>query len=185
MRRVNDSQVLMRREIQRSIGLIQLPEEYIMGKTTESSEYRWATCIDAKDIPTGARIVCHECMSQSLELIGDKVHRAPVDFVLGYISPEGGEFHCLKNVVLVKPDPRQETVENSFILAPDCSRKPSTTGTVISIGPDCKYVKPKDRVMFALFSGLDIQLDGETYLLLREMPLTSQYTDEIIGVIND
>lgn len=184
MRRVNDNQVLFRREIQQSIGLIQLPDEYTMGKTAQSSKYRFAECIDAKDIPTGAKVVVHEMMSQSLELIGDKIHRAPLDFCLGYIE-EGRPFQCLKNVVLVRPDPVKETVENSFILAPESSRLPSTRGTVISIGPDCKYLEAGQRVLFALFSGLDIELEGETYLLLRELPLADNWTDEVIGIIDE
>lgn len=186
MRRVNDQQILVRRRIQKQVGLIQLPDEYMMGTLSGAKDagYRFAECIDAKDIPVGAKVVVHEAMSQSLELIGDKVHRVPIDFVLGYLE-EGRPFQCYKNIVLVKPDPVKETVGNSFILAPESSKLPATTGTVVSLGPDCKYLEVGARVMFALFSGLEIELEGESFILLRELPLTPQWTDEILGVVDE
>lgn len=182
MRVVNKEQVLFRRQRQSKIqedSLIQLPDEYLIGKNAESSKFRIGEFIDGPDnIPAGAKVVVHEAMSQSLELIGELVHRSPIDFVLAYID---NEIHPLKNLVLVKPDPKEENIPGSFLLMPEFSRRPSQTGTVLALGPECKYLEAGARVAFALFSGVDFDFNGETYLLARETPLPG-YEDEILGV---
>lgn len=182
MKRVNDNQILIRRTIQKEIGLIQLPDEFTIGKTGASSMYRFTECIDAKDIPVGAKVIVHEAGSQSLELIGDNIHRAPIDFVLAYI--EDNKVKCLKNLILVKVDPQEETISGSFLLAPESSRLPSQTGTVLQVGPDTQEIKVGDRIMWSLFSGVEIDLlDEGTCVLLREFPLNSNYIDEVVGIL--
>lgn len=182
MKRVNDSQILVRRQLQKEIGLIQLPDEYMIGHSAQDSKYRFCEVIDAPaPIPVGSKLVVHELQSQSLELIGDKVHRVPIEFALGYLE-EGRPFQCLKNLVLVKPDPKEETVSGSFILAPEFSRLTPVKATVLQVGPDCKEVKVGDRVVTAPFAGLEIELEEYgACLLVREFPLTEQYTDELLG----
>lgn len=184
MRRVNDSQVIIRRTIQQNIGIIQLPDEYMMGKNSSSSEYRFAEVVDgASPLAPGMKVIVHEMGSQSLELIGDKIHRAPIDFILAYIN-DTGAIQCLRNLVLVKPDPKEETVSGSFILAPESSRLPQTTGVVVNIGPDCKYVEVGQKALYALFSGVEVELGGQEYILLREEP-PKGWTDEIVGILTN
>lgn len=187
MRRANAETVLIRRQIQQSVGLIQLPDEYMMGKSASDSKYRFAEVVDGPEpLTPGDLIVVHEMQSQSLDLIGDKVHRAPLDFCLGFIPKGGGAFECLKNIVLVKPDPKEETVSGSFILAPEPSRLPAVKATVLKAGPEVKEVKEGDRVAVALFSGLEIELEEfGACLLVREFPLTDQYTDELLGWLEE
>ncbi len=186
MRVVNKQQALFRRFMQNKLhedSLIQLPEEFLIGKNAESSKFRIGELIDGpENIPTGARVIVHEAMSQSLELIGEKVHRAPIEFVLAYIDKDD-VVHPLQNLVLVKPDPKEENIPGSFLLMPEYSRRPATTGTVLALGPDCKYVEVGNKVAYALFSGVDFDLNGETFLLVREMPLSNQYADELLGVL--
>ncbi len=40
--------------------------------------------------------------------------------------------------------------------------------TVILVGPDVRAVKAGDRILFLPQAGLEVELDGEEYLLLRE-----------------
>lgn len=41
-------------------------------------------------------------------------------------------------------------------------------GDVVLVGPDVRAVKTGDRVLFLPQAGLEVELDGEDYLLLRE-----------------
>jgi chaperonin GroES len=39
---------------------------------------------------------------------------------------------------------------------------------VTLVGPDVRHVKPKDRVLFLPQAGLEVEIDGDDFLLLRE-----------------
>lgn len=41
-------------------------------------------------------------------------------------------------------------------------------GDVVLVGPDVRAVKPGDRVLFLPQAGLEVEMSGEDYLLLRE-----------------
>jgi len=68
---------------------------------------------------------------------------------------------------------------------PDTAKEKPQEGEVIAAG-DGKYkedgtrqaldVKAGDRVLFGKYSGSEIKLDGEEYIIMRE--------DEILGIIN-
>lgn len=82
----------------------------------------------------------------------------------------------LADRVLVKVD-EEETKTKGGILLPDTAQKKSQKGTVIAIGPGKMLdngvrtpfeVKVGDRVLFAKYSGVDIEEEGENYLLLSE-----------------
>ena len=82
----------------------------------------------------------------------------------------------LADRVLVKVD-EEETKTKGGILLPDTAQKKSQRGTVIAIGPGKMLdngvrtpfeVKVGDRVLFAKYSGVDIEEEGENYLLLSE-----------------
>jgi chaperonin GroES len=76
-----------------------------------------------------------------------------------------------------------QTAGGLFI--PDTAKEKPQEGEVIAAG-DGKYkedgtrqpldVKAGDRVLFGKYSGSEIKLDNEEYLILRE--------DEILGIIN-
>ena len=76
-----------------------------------------------------------------------------------------------------------QTAGGLFI--PDSAKEKPQEGEVIAAG-DGKYkedgtrqaldVKAGDRVLFGKYSGSEIKLDGEEYIIMRE--------DEILGVIN-
>ena len=76
-----------------------------------------------------------------------------------------------------------QTAGGLFI--PDSAKEKPQEGEVIAAG-DGKYkengerqsldVKAGDRVLFGKYSGSEIKLDGEVFIIMRE--------DEILGVIN-
>ena len=76
-----------------------------------------------------------------------------------------------------------QTAGGLFI--PDTAKEKPQEGEVIAVG-EGKYkedgtrqtldVKAGDRVLFGKYSGSEIKLDGEEYLIMRE--------DEILGIIN-
>ena len=82
----------------------------------------------------------------------------------------------LADRVLVKVD-EEETKTKGGILIPDTAQKKSQKGTVMAIGSGKALdngtrlpfeVKVGDHVLFAKYSGVDIDEDGEKYLLLAE-----------------
>jgi len=80
-------------------------------------------------------------------------------------------------------DSVNQTAGGLFI--PDTAKEKPQEGEVIAVG-EGKYkedgtrqtldVKAGDRVLFGKYSGSEIKLDGEEYIIMRE--------DEILGIIN-
>jgi chaperonin GroES len=91
----------------------------------------------------------------------------------------------LHDRVIIKriEDNVNQTAGGLFI--PDSAKEKPQEGEVIAAG-DGKYkedgtrqaldVKKGDRVLFGKYSGSEIKLDGEEYIIMRE--------DEILGIIN-
>lgn len=91
----------------------------------------------------------------------------------------------LHDRVIIKriEDSAEKTAGGLFI--PDSAKEKPQEGEVIAAG-EGKYkedgtrqaldVKKGDRVLFGKYSGSEIKLDGEEYLIMRE--------DEILGVIS-
>lgn len=82
----------------------------------------------------------------------------------------------LADRVLVRVD-EEETKTKGGILLPDTAQKKSQKGTVIAVGTGklldngCRVpfdVKVGDHVLFAKYSGVDVEEDGEKCLLLAE-----------------
>jgi len=89
----------------------------------------------------------------------------------------------LHDRVLIKRIEAQETVKGGIII-PDTAKEKSQEGEVISIGTGKTLengsivpleVKEGDRILFGKYSGTDIRLQDQDYLILRE--------DEIVGVL--
>ena len=89
----------------------------------------------------------------------------------------------LQDRVIVKRIEEGEQVRGGIII-PDSAKEKPQEGEVIAVG-EGKYredgtrqtldVKAGDRVLFGKYSGSEIKLDGEEFLIMRE--------DEILGVI--
>ena len=80
-------------------------------------------------------------------------------------------------------DSTEKTASGLFI--PDSAKEKPQEGEVIAVGAgkrndDCKLipldVKAGDRILFGKYSGSDITLDGDEFLIMRE--------DEVLGVLD-
>jgi len=86
--------------------------------------------------------------------------------------------------IVVKRIEEQETTRHGIII-PDSAKEKPQEGEVIAVGngkrlEDGKVVpldvKVGDRILFGKYSGSDIKLDGDEYMIMRE--------DEVLGVLD-
>lgn len=69
--------------------------------------------------------------------------------------------------VLIKPL-TQESKTSSGLYLPETAKEKPQTGEVVAVGEDESMVlKPKDKVLFAKYSGTEFKYDGVEYLLLE------------------
>ncbi len=86
--------------------------------------------------------------------------------------------------LVVRRIEQKESIQNGIIIPDTAKEKPQEAevmavgrgkrledGTVVSLD-----VKVGDRILFGKYSGSDIKLDGQEYLILRE--------DEVLGVLD-
>ncbi len=86
--------------------------------------------------------------------------------------------------IVVKRVEEQETVRGGIII-PDSAKEKPQEGEVVAVGNGKRLengslvpldVKAGDRILFGKYSGSDIKLDGEEYMIMRE--------DEVLGVLD-
>ena len=89
----------------------------------------------------------------------------------------------LHDRVVIKRIEEQETVRGGIII-PDSAKEKPQEAEVVAVGTGKRNeagqifpleVKAGDRILFGKYSGTEIKLDGDEYLILRE--------DEILGII--
>ncbi|MCL5005364.1 MAG: co-chaperone GroES [Acidobacteria bacterium] len=89
----------------------------------------------------------------------------------------------LHDRILIKRIEEKETVKGGIII-PDTAKEKPQEGEVVAVGNGKKTedgkivpldVKVGDRVLFGKYSGNDIKIDEQEYLILRE--------EEILGVL--
>jgi len=87
-------------------------------------------------------------------------------------------FKPLADRVVVEPA-AAETKTASGIYIPDSAKEKPQQGKVIAVGNGTKKhdmtVKEGDSVLYGKFSGTELKLDGNDYLIMRE--------DEILGIL--
>ncbi len=92
-------------------------------------------------------------------------------------------FTPLHDRILVRRVEETETVRGGIII-PDSAKEKPQEGQVVSVGKGKSNdegkvfpldVKPGDRVLFGKYSGTEIKIDGEEYLIMRE--------EEVLGII--
>jgi chaperonin GroES len=89
----------------------------------------------------------------------------------------------LHDRVLVKRIEEKETVKGGIII-PDTAKEKPQEGEVIAVGAGKLEkgeripldVKPGDRVLFGKYSGTDIKIEDEEYLILREDEILAKIT---------
>jgi chaperonin GroES len=78
--------------------------------------------------------------------------------------------------VVIKASPAEEKTKGGIIL-PDTAKEKPVVGEVVAAGPgkhadDGKLVplelKVGDRVLYGKYSGTEVTLDGQEYLIMRE-----------------
>jgi len=89
----------------------------------------------------------------------------------------------LHDRILVRRLEEQESVRGGIII-PDSAKEKPQQAEVVAVGAgkmleDGKRAEPDvkagDRILFGKYSGADVRIDGQEYLILRE--------DEILGVL--
>jgi chaperonin GroES len=89
----------------------------------------------------------------------------------------------LHDRILVKRIEEQETIRGGIII-PDTAKEKPQQGEVMAVGNGKLLesgervpldVQVGDRILFAKYSGSDIKVEGEEYLIVRE--------DDILGVL--
>jgi chaperonin GroES len=95
----------------------------------------------------------------------------------------GNNVRPLHDRLLVRRVEEKETVKGGIII-PDTAKEKPQEGEVIAVGNGKILdngskvpldVKAGDRILFGKYSGTDIKIDGQEYLILRE--------DEVLAVI--
>jgi chaperonin GroES len=82
----------------------------------------------------------------------------------------------LADRVVVKPSPAEERTKGGIIL-PDTAKEKPVVGEIVAVGPgkvsdDGKKVpmevKVGDKVLYGKYSGTEVTVEGEEYLIMRE-----------------
>lgn len=77
----------------------------------------------------------------------------------------------LADRVLIKPSPAEEKTASGIII-PDTAKEKPLQGEVVAVGngkpEEPLTVKVGDKVMYGQYSGTEVKLDGDTYLIMRE-----------------
>ena len=92
-------------------------------------------------------------------------------------------FRPLHDRILIKRIEERETSKGGIII-PDTAKEKPQEGEVIAVGKGKKTEEGKvialdakagDRILFGKYSGTEIKIDNEDYLILRE--------EEVLGII--
>jgi chaperonin GroES len=89
----------------------------------------------------------------------------------------------LSDRVLVQPEAAEEKTASGIII-PDTAKEKPQQGKIVAVGPGKvengtkidMTVKEGDKVLYGKYSGTEITLDGEEYMIMRE--------SDILGVID-
>ena len=92
-------------------------------------------------------------------------------------------FRPLHDRILIKRIEEKETAKGGIII-PDTAKEKPQEGEVVAVGSGKKEkdgnivpldVKAGDRILFGKYSGSEIKMDDEDYLILRE--------EEVLGIL--
>jgi chaperonin GroES len=95
----------------------------------------------------------------------------------------GMNIRPLYDRIVVKRVEEKETVQGGIII-PDSAKEKPQEGEVVAVGQGKRLengkvvaldVKAGDRILFGKYSGSEIKLDGEEYVIMRE--------DEVLGIL--
>jgi chaperonin GroES len=96
----------------------------------------------------------------------------------------GMNIRPLYDRIVIKRVEEKETVQGGIII-PDSAKEKPQEGEVVAVGQGKRLdsgkvvaldVKAGDRILFGKYSGSEIKLDGEEYVIMRE--------DEVLGILD-
>jgi chaperonin GroES len=102
-----------------------------------------------------------------------------------FIGGSGMDIRPLHDRIVVKRLEEKESMQGGLYI-PDSAKEKPQEGQVMAVGNGKKTeegkvlpldVKVGDRILFGKYSGSDIKLDGEEYLIMRE--------DEVLAVLDN
>jgi chaperonin GroES len=82
----------------------------------------------------------------------------------------------LADRVIIKPSPSDEKTKGGLFV-PDTAKEKPVIGEVVAVGPgkvteDGKKISPEvkvgDKVLYGKYSGTEVTVEGEEYLIMRE-----------------
>lgn len=77
----------------------------------------------------------------------------------------------LADRVIIKPQEAEEKTKSGIII-PDSAKEKPQKGTVVAVGPGTKddkmEVKVNDVVLYGKYSGTEITIDGNDYLIMKQ-----------------
>lgn len=76
--------------------------------------------------------------------------------------------------VILAIAPVQEKIGSIHV--PATAQKKSNDAKVVAVGPNCTEVQKDDLVLISQYSGVEITISNETYLVVRE--------DDILAILN-
>lgn len=88
-------------------------------------------------------------------------------------------FRPLHDRVMVKPIEQEEKTKGGIII-PDTAKERPMQGEIVAVGPGARDdsgkvnaldVKVGDTVMYGKWSGTEVKMDGQDYLIMRESDL--------------
>ena len=89
----------------------------------------------------------------------------------------------LDDRVVIKPSDLNE-VKKGGIIIPDTAKEKPQEGNVIAVGPGRRSdegvripveLKEGDRILYGKYSGTEVTIDGETYLIMRESDILAVF----------
>ena len=92
---------------------------------------------------------------------------------------------CIRDRILIRRIEETENIRGGIII-PDTAKEKPQEGVVVAVGNGkilddgtrlSLEVKAGDHILFGKYSGTDIKIEGEEYLILRE--------DEVLGILAD
>lgn len=86
------------------------------------------------------------------------------------------KIRALSDRVVLKRDEKKLTTSTGLLL-PSGSVEQETIATVVSCGVDTYEVKPGNKVLYKEYSAIDVSVDGEELLIIKE--------EDIIAVLED
>ena len=95
------------------------------------------------------------------------------------------KFRPLQDRVLIRRIEQEEKTIGGIII-PDTAKEKPMEGEVVAVGPGARDesgklvavdLKAGDRVLFGKWSGTEVKIDGEEYLIMKE--------SDIMGVLED